>query len=423
MPRDIVPLGTPPKAPPRIPLFERLFDEHSDGRFVKTLLITMLLIATVVQPFSLIYTAYGEHLPDHWWAWTPALAVLLFLALDWTILPLSYFFATTPKPGLKVMLGLMLAVVVFGAFEGYFTATERLVAMRLEEITKHRLAVERAEAQVERLDGERNKKISQQREDRNQLDKQRKALTDQLAEIDKQIAKTQADQAADKAQHPKTMAEIKDGCMKVPYVCLGPKQDAELRRHTGAQADFTRELEKLRADKAPINEKLAGLDSKDDVKVGAANTAVEASETKLAEIRGYFEEAVLGNQVYRWGAALFGKSPRNVTAEEANKVLDVFAAAVAISYVLTQVFLSISFYGRHHKGLVENSKVSWSLAVRALRGYWLRKRRGVYRDRAKEVFVPTSERTRVVYVPVTPGGPVPPAEEFVSKPGSKVSHG
>jgi hypothetical protein len=35
----------------------------------------------------------------------------------------------------------------------------------------------------------------------------------------------------------------------------------------------------------------------------------------------------------------------------------------------------------------------------------------------------TSERTRIVYVPVTPGGPVPAAEEFVSKPGSKVSHG
>ena len=422
MPRDVV-SPTPAKASPRGSLLERLFDEHSDGRFVKTLLISMLLIATVVQPFSLIYTAYGDHLPHQWWTWTPALAVLLFLALDWTILPLAYFFATTSKPGLKVMLGLMLAVVAFGAFEGYFTATERLVAMRLEEITKHRLAVERAEAQVERLDGERNKKISQQREDRDQLDKQRQVLTGQLEQIDKQISETQSAQSADKAQHPRTMAEIKDGCMKVPYVCLGPKQDAELKRHTAAQADFTRELEKLRADKAPINDKLAGLDTKDDVKVGAANTAVETAETKLAEIRGHFEEAVLGNQVYRWGAALFGKSPRNVTAEEANRVLDVFAAAVAVSYVLSQVFLSISFYGRHRKGLVEDSKLSWSLAVRALRGYWLRKRRGVYRDRTKEVFVPTSERTRIVYLPVTPGGPVPPAEEFVSKPGSKVSHG
>ena len=237
MPRDVV-SPTPAKASPRGSLLERLFDEHSDGRFVKTLLISMLLIATVVQPFSLIYTAYGDHLPHQWWTWTPALAVLLFLALDWTILPLAYFFATTSKPGLKVMLGLMLAVVAFGAFEGYFTATERLVAMRLEEITKHRLAVERAEAQVERLDGERNKKISQQREDRDQLDKQRQVLTSQLEQIDKQISETQSAQSADKAQHPRTMAEIKDGCMRVPYVCLGPKQDAELKRHTAAQGDL-----------------------------------------------------------------------------------------------------------------------------------------------------------------------------------------
>ena len=101
MPRDIVSAGTSPEAPPRAGLFERLFDEHSDGRFVKTLLITMLMIATVVQPFSLIYTAYNDHLPTNWWAWTPALATLLFVALDWTILPLAYFFGTTAKPALK----------------------------------------------------------------------------------------------------------------------------------------------------------------------------------------------------------------------------------------------------------------------------------------------------------------------------------
>src|ERR1700730_12367752 len=118
MPRDFVQPSELPETSPRAPLFHPLCDEHCDGRFVKMLLITMLLIATVVQPFSLIYTAYGEHLPNHWWTWTPALAVLLFLALDWTILPLAYFFACTPKPGLKVMLGLMLAILAFGAFEG-----------------------------------------------------------------------------------------------------------------------------------------------------------------------------------------------------------------------------------------------------------------------------------------------------------------
>ena len=62
-------------------------------------------------------------------------------------------------------------------------------------------------------------------------------------------------------------------------------------------------------------------------------------------------------------------------------------------------------------------------AVRGARAYFARKRRGVYREKKVVEYVPTSERTRIVYVPVTPGGPVPPAEEFVSKAGSKVSHG
>ena len=111
--------------------FARLFDQHGDGDFVKILLPAMLLLATVVQPFSLIYTAYGDNPPTTWWTWTPALAVFFFLALDWTITPMGYFFATTAKPALKIVIGLLLAVVAFGAFEGYFTATERLIQLRL----------------------------------------------------------------------------------------------------------------------------------------------------------------------------------------------------------------------------------------------------------------------------------------------------
>src|SRR5262245_17338102 len=108
-------------------MLARWFDDHSDGRFVATLLAVMLIIATIIQPFSLIYTAFGENVPDHWRAWTPALAAALFVALDWTILPLSYFYATTNKPALKIMLALMLVVVSFGAFDGYFVAAERFV--------------------------------------------------------------------------------------------------------------------------------------------------------------------------------------------------------------------------------------------------------------------------------------------------------
>ena len=144
MPRDNLPEQEPP--PVKKPGFlDRMFDGKSDGRFVKRLLIVMLLIATAVQPISLIYTAYsghGEFDPAKWWEYAPALAVLLFVALDWTIMPLAYFFATTNKPGLKLMLAIMLIVVTGGAFDGYFTATERLIAMRLEEITRYRLAVD-----------------------------------------------------------------------------------------------------------------------------------------------------------------------------------------------------------------------------------------------------------------------------------------
>jgi len=66
-----------------------------------------------------------------------------------------------------------------------------------------------------------------------------------------------------------------------------------------------------------------------------------------------------------------------------------------------------------------------------MRAYYARKRRGVYRDRVqvqekevivyqdrvqeKQVLVPSGERVRIIYVPVPPGGPVPPPEEIVTR--------
>jgi len=400
-------------------LFERWFDEHSDGKFVKTLLISMLLIATVVQPFSLIYTAYGEHLPDHWWAWTPALAMLLFVALDWTILPLAYFFATTRKISLKIVLALMIGIVLFGAFEGYFTATERLVAMRLQDITKHRLALERAEDEVAGLKAALDEAKRQGETDRDVLAKQREELTTQVTQIDAQIATAQETLAGTEAQHLKLMGEIKDGCLKVAYVCLKPQQDAERARYEARNTDLQKQIATLQESKGPLNAQLAVLRGKGDEKVVAANADLKAGNTRLSEVREGFEVAVLDSQVYRWAGALIGVSPRLVTAEQANRILDIFAAAVALSYVVAQALLAISYYGRHKPSFLQVTmpywSESWRRILRNVRAYYVRKRRAVYRVQEKRVIVPINERTGIVYVPVPPGGPVPPPEEIVTK--------
>ena len=265
MPRDNLPEQEPP--PVKKPGFlDRMFDGKSDGRFVKRLLIVMLLIATAVQPISLIYTAYSGHGafdPAKWWEYAPALAVLLFVALDWTIMPLAYFFATTNKPGLKLMLGLMLIVVTGGAFDGYFTATERLIAMRLEEITRYQLAVDGAIEGVATAEKGREGALAQQREESAGLAQQRADLNAKVATIDKQIDAIIANQAADKATHKENNARIESMCKAVTYVCMGPKMSEEMARHKAAQADFAKELEQLRADKAQLNTETTAWATKD----------------------------------------------------------------------------------------------------------------------------------------------------------------
>ena len=423
MPRDNLPEQEPP--PVKKPGFlDRMFDGKSDGRFVKRLLIVMLLIATAVQPISLIYTAYsghGEFDPAKWWEYAPALAVLLFVALDWTIMPLAYFFATTNKPALKLMLAIMLIVVTGGAFDGYFTATERLIAMRLEEITRYRLAVDGAIEGVATAEKGRDGALAQQREESAGLAQQRADLNEKVAKIDKQIDAIIANQAADKATHKENNARIESMCKAVSYVCMGPKMSEEMARHQGAQKDFAKDLEQRRAEKAQLNSATAEK-KEDKTNTTAANAEVKAAEAAKKKAQEDFDVKVLNNQVYRWAGVLHGKSAGKVTADEANRVLMIFAGMVAAGYVVAQVMLAIAYYGKDRKGLAESTKINWSLAVRGARAFFARKRRGVYREKKVVEYVPTSERTRVVYVPVNPGGPVPPAEEFISKPALKVAN-
>jgi hypothetical protein len=236
-------------------------------------------------------------------------------------------------------------------------------------------------------------------------------------------------------QHLKLMTEIKDGCLKVAYVCLGPQQTAERARYEAAKGDLQKQIASLQASKGPLNQQLAVLRDKGDEKVVAANAELKAGEAQRDEVRKDFEVAVLDSQVYRWAGALMGVSPRLVTAEQANRILDVFAAAVAFSYVVAQALLAISFYGRNKKSFLEVTRPfwreSWQRILRSVRAYYARKRRSVYRDRVqvqekevvvyqdrvqeKQVIVPVGERTRIVYVPVPPGGPVPAPEDIVTR--------
>lgn len=327
--------------------------------------------------------------------------------------------------------------MAFGAFDGYFATAERLISMRVQGITASRLRVEDAEAVLAGKNNDQQKAVGQQAKDRDHLDKQRSELSTQIAQIDQQIAATQEAAKAEEAQYPDKVNAIKEACKIVAYACVGPRLEAAEQHRREAQANTARELDRLQAAKADLNAKFAALDASDQSKVDPANRAVKDAEAKLTAARQDFDTAVLTSQVYRWAGAWYGKSPREVTAEEANRVLDTFAAVVALAYVLTQILLSISYYGRKRRGVVETNREflrervnhAWERVIGARRAYWVRKRRGVYRDRirevpvteyrdrevTKEVFVPTAERTKVIYVPVPPGGPVPPAEEFVRK--------
>ena len=93
-------------------------------------------------------------------------------------------------------------------------------------------------------------------------------------------------------------------------------------------------------------------------------------------------------------------------------MLMIFAGMVALGYVCAQVILSISFYGQGQQSFLSKTKLNWAKAINGARAYYARKRRGVYREKKVEVFVPTGERLRVVYVPVNPADRCPRRKNF-----------
>jgi hypothetical protein len=306
----------------------------------------MLLIATAVQPFSLIYTAYGDNLPTRWWAWTPALATLLFLALDWTILPLAYFFATTHKVSLKIVLGTMITLVLFGAFEGYFTATERLIQLRLKDITVYRMNVEDIDSEVKGLEARRD-------EAKRQDASAGAAQANQSNDLMKQIADINAQLTTDAQIHKEELKTIADTCMKIPQICYQPQTNAE-------QARYAKQIEPMQVRVASLSDQLKTLHDKSGAGVADANAKLAEAYARQVAAHRTFDRAVQDSQVYRWAGALWNVPPREVTTGEANRVLDIFAAAVALSYVVAQALLAISYYGRHKSSFLQVTTPFWN---------------------------------------------------------------
>ena len=187
------------------------------------------------------------------------------------------------------MVGIMLFVVAGGAFDGYFTATERLIAMRLEEITRHAMNVEEAKANVATEKGRLAEAQAQQEKDRTEATAKRAELDKKGEAIDKQIATLLANAAADKVTHKENNARIEPMCKAVTYVCMGPKMSEEMARHKSAQQDFANQIGALQATKAKLDENAVATNPDDGKNVAAADAEIKKANEHLKEVQKEFD--------------------------------------------------------------------------------------------------------------------------------------
>ena len=123
------------------------------------------------------------------------------------------------------------------------------------------------------------------------------------------------------------------------------KMGAEEKRYKDKQDSLNKQIDDYRAELVGLNKRLETLNAADSTKVDISDKEVKDAQDDLDKKKIELLNEVLTSQVYRWAGVFLGKSPRDVSAEEANRVLLIFAGAVAASFILAQIILSVSYYG------------------------------------------------------------------------------
>jgi hypothetical protein len=327
---------------------------------------------------------------------------------------------------------------MIGAFDGYFASAERLMAMRMVDITHARLAADRARDSLDKAQQERAAASRQQETDRAEHARARTAIEAELALLERRHTELSAAIKAENDSHEATLKAIKAACEKVNYVCMGPKMDAQSATHNANLRALTDDLRAVESARRAAEGKLHDVLDRGVGHLDSADAAVKEKMAAADKAHDQFVALAMDSQIYRWASEWYGISQANVTAEQANRILGFFAAAVAVAYIMAQTILALSYYGAGRPGF---SVKLWHAVgiplrdamVRGMRLYWARRRRVVYRnvevpvekiveksvDKIVEKLVPhpvpETERVEIVFVPVPDGGPLPEPKTVITR--------
>jgi hypothetical protein len=265
----------------------------------------------------------------------------------------------------------VLGILALGylAVENWTFGFERVVDLRLKPVNAAARALERAEAELSRLKGQRDHLAASGGQKRNEL-------RTGISQRDAGIAELTAQLGKEGEVHQKNLDGIREACRLIRDRCMVPRSQTEDSRYAASVKELGSELERQRDERKQLQSQIDQLVSVDAGEAAKIGESIATTEGIVTDARAAFRTAMDGSQIYRLAANWYGVSTSDVTPEQFAMARWVFSTFSAIAVAFAGSVAALVYYARNraHGSVSFFGSVVEKIA-RARRAYYARKRR------------------------------------------------
>jgi hypothetical protein len=328
----------------------------------------MEIVGVTGGALNSIYTTFGDDLPTSLAGYVPAVPMMALAAAEFGRVPLASVIYDKHK---VIQAVAVLGILALGylAAENWTFGFERVVDMRLKPVNAVARDVARAEAELSRLEDQRDHRVESGGQ-------KRQELRMGIGQRDAGIAELTAQLGKEAEVHQKNLDGIREACRIIKDRCMVPRSQAEDARYAAAVSRLGSELERQREERKQLQSQIDELVSVDAVDATEIDRSIAAAEGVVTDSHKAFRAAADGTQIYRLAANWYGVSTSDVTPNQLATARWVFSTFSAIAVALAGSVAALVHYARDR--VPGNMSFLGSLVAkiaRARRAYYARKRR------------------------------------------------
>jgi hypothetical protein len=337
------------------------------------------------------YTTFGQHMPMSLVGWLPATPMAAIAATELLRVPLAQNIATN-RATFSRLLGVVALVAVSSlAVENWIFGLERIVTLRLAEVTEAKTAQKLAKDKIADAVSHTGNAEMRGKEQREELAQR---LKDRQVTID---AITKSREGAD-ATHRANLVTIRETCITTPKGdnCSRDRSKEEDRRYADEIAKLNAQRDAAQQEIIDTQNSLDAMTGSDRANADAGSSEITRLQKDLADANGKVVAATEANQIYRLASMWFGVAPEAVADAQFAEVRAFFTAFSA--FIIAGAGSIAAFLGTsvdRYQGDARRTRLYQALRI------LVRRRRA--RIKEKPVEVPKyADRIVYIHVPVDP---------------------